>query len=116
MPDPEQSDELIFPNDKKKPLSDMTLSAVLKRMQYQAATPHGFRSTFRQWAADRTSIAREAIELALAHVVGNTVEQAYSRDADMLERRRPLMQLWADYCAQPPVAATVTPIRKGGTA
>jgi integrase len=75
------------------PLSDMTLSAVLRRMKVEAV-PHGFRSTFRDWAAERTAHASEVAEMALAHVVGNKVEAAYRR-GDMVEKRRQLMEDWA---------------------
>jgi len=74
-------------------------------------TLHGFRSTFRDWAAERTSFPREACEAALAHSNGSATERAYSR-SDLLDQRRRLMEAWADYCESPPVAvATVTPIR-----
>jgi integrase len=62
------------------------------------ATVHGFRSTFRDWAGDRTTFPRELAELALAHAVGDETEQAYRR-SDALEKRRPLMKAWADFCA-----------------
>jgi integrase len=64
-----------------------------------AAKAHGFRSTFRDWAAERTSFPRELAELSLAHSVGNEVEQAYRR-TDMFEKRRKLMEAWAAYCAK----------------
>ena len=64
-----------------------------------AAVPHGFRSTFRGWAAEETNHPREVIEAALAHVVRNRVEAAYAR-SDLFERRRTLMDDWARYLAQ----------------
>ena len=91
-------------------LSDMTLSAVCRRMG-AAAVPHGFRSTFRDWTAEHTNYPREVAEQALAHVISNAVEAAYRR-GDLFEKRRRLMNEWATYCAQPPASkARVTPIR-----
>jgi integrase len=83
----------VFPGMKEKPLSDMTLSAVLKRMQVDAV-PHGFRSTFRDWAAEETHYSREVAEMALAHAIGDKVEAAYRR-GDLFEKRRSLMADWA---------------------
>ena len=76
-------------------LSDMTLTAVLRRMKVDAV-PHGFRSTFRNWTAETTNCPREIAELALAHTVGSEVERAYMR-SDLFEKRRVLMQDWADF-------------------
>ena len=59
-------------------------------------TPHGFRASFRDWAAEKSGASREAIELSLAHAVGGAVETAYFR-SDLLEQRRPLMDAWAEY-------------------
>ena len=67
-------------------------------------TVHGFRSTFRDWAAEQTSYPHEMCEIALAHAVGNKVEAAYRR-GDMMEKRRRLMADWAAYCEQEPVSA-----------
>lgn len=78
-----------------KPLSDMTLSAVLRRMKTHAV-PHGFRSTFRDWCAEKTDYPRDVAEMALAHAIGNKVEAAYRR-GDLFEKRAQLMQDWADY-------------------
>jgi integrase len=75
-------------------------------------TAHGFRSTFRTWAAEQTNFARELAEAALAHVVGDKVEQAYQR-GDLFEKRRRLMQSWSDYCAKPSrTAGNVTSLRR----
>ena len=65
----------------------------------EAAKVHGFRSTFRDWAAERTTFPREVAEMALAHAVGNEVEQAYRR-GDLFDKRRKLMDAWAAYCAK----------------
>lgn len=92
------------------PLSDMTLSAVIRRMNEGEAgvvwvdtktgaevVPHGFRSSFRDWAAEETEFSDSVVEMQLAHTVKNKVEAAYRR-GDMLDRRRPMMELWAAYC------------------
>ena len=75
----------------------MALSGLLKN-QKVSAVPHGFRSSFRDWAAEETDHPREVVEAALAHVVGNKVEAAYAR-SDLFERRRILMDDWAVYLA-----------------
>jgi len=77
------------------PLSDMTLSAVLRRMKV-AAVPHGFRSTFRDWCAETTDYPRDVAEMALAHAIGNKVEAAYRR-GDLFEKRKQMMQDWANF-------------------
>jgi integrase len=80
-----------------KPLSNMAMEMVLRRMKIQDATVHGFRSSFRDWAGNVSSFPREVTETALAHVIGGKAEQAYRRD-DALEKRRKLMEAWASYC------------------
>jgi len=88
----------VFPGQKPgKPLSNMALEMHLRRMRIENVTVHGFRSTFRDWCGDETSFAREIAEAALAHKVGNDVEQAYRR-SDALDKRRRLMEAWAGYC------------------
>ena len=90
---------LLFPSVQQgKQLSDMMLSGLLKDLKI-SAVPHGFRSSFRDWAAEETNHPREVIEAALAHVVRNKVEAAYAR-SDLFERRRILMDDWACYLAQ----------------
>jgi integrase len=81
-------------------LSATTLEQVLWRMGITDATPHGFRSSFRDWAGDCTNFPREIAEAALAHAVGNATEEAYRRGT-ALEKRRELMNAWASYCAAP---------------
>jgi integrase len=81
-----------------RPLSEMALLMLLRRMERADVTVHGFRSSFRDWAAERTSFAREVAELALAHTIPNAVEAAYRR-GDLFEKRRRLMDDWARYCA-----------------
>ncbi len=73
----------------------MTLLAVLRRLDV-SAVPHGFRSTFRDWAAERTNYPRDLAEMALAHAIGGKVEAAYRR-GDMFDRRAEMMQAWAQY-------------------
>lgn len=87
--------DLVFPSSKLSMLSDMTLTAVMRRLKLDGV-PHGWRSTFRDWAGESTSHPREVVEQALAHAVGNKVELAYRR-RDMLEKRRCLMQDWANF-------------------
>ena len=84
---------LVFRSPRGKPLSDMTLSKLIKELGI-AAVPHGFRSSFRDWAAERTDTPREVVEAALAHTVRNPTEAAYAR-SDLFERRRRLMDDWA---------------------
>ncbi len=86
---------LVFPSGRGKRLNDMALSGLLKMLEVPAV-PHGFRSTFRDWAAEETNHPREVVEAALAHVVQNKVEAAYAR-SDLFERRRRLMDDWAAY-------------------
>jgi integrase len=89
--------EYIFPGQKTdKPLSAMSMQMALRRMQVANATPHGFRSAFRDWCGDETSFPREIAEAALAHKVGSAVEQAYRR-GKAVEKRRALMEAWASY-------------------
>jgi integrase len=88
---------LVFPGAKPaKPLSNMVMAALFKRMKREGITTHGFRSSFRDWAGEATHYPREICEAALAHAVGNAVEQAYRR-GDALEKRRALMHDWAAY-------------------
>lgn len=95
--------ELVFPGRKMgKPLSNMSMINVMRRLNLKddkgvTAVPHGFRSSFRSWAADCTEVQREIAEMALAHVVEDDTEASYWR-SDVLQKRRALMQQWADYC------------------
>ena len=90
---------LLFPGRNNKPLSSMAMEMLLRRMKVQDVTVHGFRSSFRDWAAEETPFPREIAEAALAHIVGDSTERAYRR-GDILERRRELMQAWADWCGK----------------
>jgi integrase len=78
-------------------MSDMTITAVLRRMKRGHVTVHGFRSTFRDWVSDCTDHPRELAEAALAHIFGDETERAYRR-GDALEKRRAVMNDWEDYC------------------
>ena len=89
---------LVFTHGEGKPLHDSAVRRLLRQLGF-AAVPHGFRSTFRDWAGEETDHPREVIEAALAHVVRNRVEAAYAR-SDLFERRRRLMDDWARYLAQ----------------
>jgi integrase len=93
--------DFVFPGQKPgKPMSAMALTNVLHRMGIANVTVHGFRSAFRDWAAECTSFTREVCEAALAHVFKGKAEAAYQR-SDLLDKRRALMEAWAAYCAAP---------------
>jgi len=93
--------DFVFAGQKTgKPLSVTALLVLLRRMKIDGATVHGFRSTFRDWAAECTNFPNEACEAALAHVIENKAEAAYRR-GDLFDKRRKLMDAWAAYCATP---------------
>lgn len=102
----------VFPGAKKgKPLSNMAMLKALKeRMGRPELTVHGFRSTFRDWAAEVSTYPNEVVEMALAHTIEDPTEAAYRR-GDLFMKRTKLMQAWADYCGRVQTDATVTPIR-----
>jgi len=105
----------VFPGMKAgKPLSDMSLTAVLRRMERHDITVHGFRSTFRDWGAEATAYPSEMLEMALAHTISNKVEAAYRR-GDMIEKRRRLMQDWSDFCDNK-MTGEVVPLRSNTAA
>lgn len=105
----------VFPGQKpKRPLSVMTLEMLLRRMKRDDITTHGFRSTFRDWAGEKTHFPREIAEAALAHVVGDATERAYRR-GDALAKRRKLMEAWAAYCA-PKAGGNVVAFPAGASA
>lgn len=89
----------VFPAPRGGALSDMALTAVLKRMERDGLTQHGFRSTFRDWAGETTAYPREVIEHALAHQLKDKAEAAYQR-GDLLAKRARLMGDWATYCGK----------------
>ena len=93
--------DLVFPGlSGEKPLSDMSLTACMRRMKL-TAVPHGFRSTFTDWCAERTAYASEVREMALAHAIGNDTEAAYRR-GDLFDKRRNLMTEWATFISTAP--------------
>jgi integrase len=101
-----EGNPFVFPGARKgRPLSNMAMLELLRGMRPRL-TVHGFRSTFRDWAAESTNFPREIAEAALAHLVGNEVERAYQR-GDLFEKRRKLMEGWADYCGRVQTAAEV---------
>jgi integrase len=118
--------DLIFPSTENTKLSDMTLSAAIRRMNEskfkvdakgwcdaagKVVTVHGFRSTFRDWAGETTAYSREVIEHAIAHQLADQTEAAYARGT-LFEKRRRLMADWAKYCSTPAPTASVTPINQ----
>ena len=112
-----QSDDhnaYVFPGPKQgKQLSNMAFLMLLRRLEVKDLTVHGFRATFKTWASERTSFQNEIAEAALAHIIGDKVEQAYRR-GDLFEKRRRLMQQWATFCTSAPVQKSqtdVTPLR-----
>jgi Phage integrase family. len=88
--------DLLLPGGKNNPLSDMTLTAVLRRMGRSDITAHGFRSAFRDWAGETTAYPREVIEHALARQLKDKAEAAYARGT-LFEKRRNLMEAWGRY-------------------
>jgi len=94
------------------PLSNMAMLELLRRMGRDDLTVHGFRSTFRDWAAEHTNFPNEVVEMALAHSVSDKVEAAYRR-GDLFDKRRRLMDAWAEFCAKPAAErGGVVPIRR----
>jgi integrase len=92
-------EDFIFPGGRwRQPLSNMAMLALLKRMRRDDLTVHGFRSTFRDWAAERTNFPNEVVEMALAHSIDSKTEAAYRR-GDLFEKRQHLMDEWEAYCA-----------------
>jgi len=106
----ERKAEYLFPAAKQgKPLSNMAMLQLLERMGV-AVTVHGFRSTFRDWAAERTAFSHEVCEMALAHTIANAAEAAYRR-GDLFEKRRRLMEAWADFANTPYADGAVIPLK-----
>ncbi|MGH6864891.1 MAG: tyrosine-type recombinase/integrase [Methyloceanibacter sp.] len=95
---PRDNSDFLFPGAKEtKPISNMAMLELLRGMKGDRLTVHGFRSTFRDWAGDRTGFPREIIEHALAHKIRDKAEASYRR-SDALEKRRRLMEAWSAYC------------------
>jgi integrase len=109
---PGKADALVFPGRKGKPLRDMAIRSLLKRMGHVGhdhVTPHGFRSTFRDWAGETTNHPREVAERALAHKLEDKAEASYAR-GDLFQKRRVLMADWANYACG--VKGTLTVLRQ----
>ena len=89
-----ESKVVVEGQKRHKPLSNMAMLMLLRRMEIEGVTVHGFRSTFRDWASEVANAPREVAEMSLSHKVGSDVERAYAR-SDLLERRRILMEDWS---------------------
>ena len=97
-----RQNDFVFPGERwNKPLSNMSMLMMLRRICREDLTVHGFRSTFRDWAAEQTNFPREVAEAALAHVIADRTEAAYRR-GDLFEKRRSLMADWAAFCQTEP--------------
>jgi len=110
----EGGNKFVFIGPRAGGLSNMAMAAVLSRMERSDITVHGFRSTFRDWAAERTNYPNHVVEMALAHVIGNKVEAAYRR-GDLFNKRRQLLTEWSKYCDSRPLAdqdAVIIPLNK----
>jgi integrase len=107
-----RQNDFVFPGElRNKPLSNMSMLMMLRRMGREDLTVHGFRSTFRDWAAEQTNFPREIAEAALAHVISDHTEAAYRR-GDLFEKRSSLMKAWAAYCqAEANLTGAVIPIK-----
>lgn len=104
--------DFVFPGWRQdQALSNMAMLELLKRMKRSDVTVHGFRSTFRDWCAERTNYPRETCEMALGHAVANEVEAAYRR-GDLFDKRRRLMQEWARFCDRPARKAQVVALKE----
>ena len=113
-------DDFVFSAPRGGQLSDMALNALMRRIDFRdregrKAVPHGCRSTFRDWVAECTSYPREMAEVALAHTINNATEAAYRR-GDMMEKRRTMMQAWADFCTDTFASGAVVGIGNRKTA
>lgn len=109
-----RQNEFIFPGQKLgRPLSNMSMLQLLERME-RDVTVHGFRSSFRDWAAEKTKFENHVVEMALAHAIGDAVEASYRR-GELFDKRRKLMDAWGSYCTKSVSAgAVVVPFGKGG--
>jgi len=103
---------IVFPSVcAGKNLGNHALLRVLQRLGHDDVTTHGFRATFRTWAAERTGFEREVAEMALAHIIPSAVERSYKRTT-LFDRRRQMMQMWSDFCAGRDVDGEVVPMRR----
>jgi integrase len=108
-----EGSEFLFPNiGRGRPLSNMAMLKMMERMGRPELTTHGFRSTFRDWAAEQTAFPSEVAEAALAHAIGDKTEAAYRR-GDLFEKRRKLMDAWGEFCGKEAAspAAVLTLVR-----
>ena len=112
MPREDGNDHVFVGARKGKGLSNMAMLELLRGIDGNGLTVHGFRSTFRDWAGEQTNFPREIAEAALAHVLPDKTEAAYRR-GDALEKRRRLMTAWAGYCEKPSGSGDVIPMQKG---
>ena len=107
---------LVFPSARAgKALGNHALLRLLERLGYDGVTTHGFRATFRTWAAERTGFEREVAEMALAHTIPSAVERSYKRTT-LFDRRQLMMQMWSDFCAGRDVDGEVVPMRRARNA
>jgi integrase len=111
MRDPLAGDWVIPGAREGRPLSNMAMEMVLRRMERSDITVHGFRSAFRTWCAEATGYPGDVAEAALAHMKGDRVEAAYQR-GDFFEKRRRLMDDWASFCERPQMDADIVPLRR----
>jgi integrase len=106
-------DFIFAAQERNKPLSNMAMDMMLRRMKREGVTVHGFRSSFRDWAGNVSSFPREVAETALSHVIGDKAEQAYRR-SDALDKRRKLMEAWSAFC-EPRKDGNIVRLRAGTT-
>jgi integrase len=111
MAETRRSDFVFAGGRPGRPISNMAMLMLLRRMGYGDITVHGFRSSFRDWAAERTGFPSEVAEMALAHVVADKVEAAY-RHGDLVAKRRQIMEAWAKFCTAPAAGGRVVPLRR----
>jgi integrase len=100
----------VFPGTRTAKMSRAAMLGLLRRMGHGTAVVHGFRSAFRDWVSETTNFPSEVAELALAHAIGDKVEQAYRR-GDQLAKRRRLMDTWAEFCTVGAATGSVVPLR-----
>ncbi len=110
MAEIQQSDFVFTGLKSGQHLSDMGIRTLVRELR-DGITRHGFRSTFRDWAAETTGFPNHVVEMALAHAVPDAVEAAYRR-GDLLEKRRKLMEAWATFCGRKPESAQVVPLKR----
>lgn len=107
-----QSDYVFEGQKRHKPLSNMSMLMLLRRMKVEGVTVHGFRSSFRDWATEATNTPREVAEVSLAHTIGSNVERAYAR-SDLLEKRRLLMEKWSCFVTRADATVVHLPTNSG---